>query len=283
MPREYGISNAVPYSTAPAVGVAGDMYYDSTTKALYISDGTAWIICVGVTNLTANELAIFAVTTTKIANNAVTNVKLAQSPTLSLKGNITGATANVADVTLASVTPLLGPYPLIFASAAARDAAITAPSEGMTCYLQDRDIYTNYMGSAWVDLIQAGPWDLTYTPTLTQTATVTKTVSAARYTRNGKTIDGVISLAVTGPGTSNGNIIMSLPVAARATTPSTIGHGWIYDTSLNGLIWGHALLTSTTTFGIKASASAAFVGNGTISGGLASGDSIEVMFHYEAA
>jgi hypothetical protein len=41
-PRSYGVSNSAPYATAPAVGSAGDTYFNTTNKTLYISDGTAW-------------------------------------------------------------------------------------------------------------------------------------------------------------------------------------------------------------------------------------------------
>ena len=39
---------------------------------------------------------------------------------------------------------------LVFASAAARDAAITAPQEGQCCYLKDTDAVLTYSGAAWV-------------------------------------------------------------------------------------------------------------------------------------
>lgn len=42
MPRTYGTTNVAPYATAPAVGPSGDTYYNTTNKALYISDGTQW-------------------------------------------------------------------------------------------------------------------------------------------------------------------------------------------------------------------------------------------------
>lgn len=38
---------------------------------------------------------------------------------------------------------------LVFASAAARDAAITSPQEGQFAYLKDTDVTTYYTGSAW--------------------------------------------------------------------------------------------------------------------------------------
>ena len=37
-----------------------------------------------------------------------------------------------------------------FASAAARDAAVTSPQEGNVCYLKDTDAMMTYSGSAWV-------------------------------------------------------------------------------------------------------------------------------------
>lgn len=43
MPRSFGTTNAAPYATAPAVGAAGDTYFNTTSKTLYLSDGTSWI------------------------------------------------------------------------------------------------------------------------------------------------------------------------------------------------------------------------------------------------
>lgn len=40
--RDYGISNAQALASAPAVGLVGDTYYNTTTKTMYASDGTAW-------------------------------------------------------------------------------------------------------------------------------------------------------------------------------------------------------------------------------------------------
>ena len=40
----------------------------------------------------------------------------------------------------------------VFASASARNSAISSPSEGMICYLSDSDTLQTYSGSAWVDV-----------------------------------------------------------------------------------------------------------------------------------
>jgi len=44
----------------------------------------------------------------------------------------------------------------VFASAAARDAAITSPQEGQFAYLKDTNVTTYYTGSAWTNLDTTG-------------------------------------------------------------------------------------------------------------------------------
>lgn len=45
---------------------------------------------------------------------------------------------------------------LVFASAAARDAAITSPEEGQFAYLKDTNVTTYYTGSAWANIDTTG-------------------------------------------------------------------------------------------------------------------------------
>jgi hypothetical protein len=42
VPRSYGTTNVAPYASAPTVGAVGDEYYNTASKVLYLSDGTAW-------------------------------------------------------------------------------------------------------------------------------------------------------------------------------------------------------------------------------------------------
>ncbi len=44
----------------------------------------------------------------------------------------------------------------VFANATARDAAVTSPQEGNTCYLKDTDVIQVYSGSAWVQKSSSG-------------------------------------------------------------------------------------------------------------------------------
>jgi hypothetical protein len=53
-------------------------------------------------------------------------------------------------LTAADVNGYLMQGVLVFASAAARDAAITSPQEGQACYLKDTNATQTYSGSAWV-------------------------------------------------------------------------------------------------------------------------------------
>jgi hypothetical protein len=69
-----------------------------------------------------------------------------------------------------------------FASAAARDAAITAPEENMVAALRDTDVVTKYTGSAWVEIAYYGAWT-SYTPTWSATGTA---VSLGNGTITGK-------------------------------------------------------------------------------------------------
>ena len=64
------------------------------------------------------------------------------------QGFKTFATGDV--LTAADVNGYLMQGVLVFASAAARDAAITAPQAGQTAYLKDTNTITSYSGSAWV-------------------------------------------------------------------------------------------------------------------------------------
>ena len=49
-------------------------------------------------------------------------------------------------------TYLMNQSVMVFATSAARTSALTAPSEGMTVYLQDSNSFEFYDGSAWVNL-----------------------------------------------------------------------------------------------------------------------------------
>ena len=134
-------------TSAPSSPVTGQIYYNSTDKAVYFWDGTSWINVSGdITAVVAGEgligggttgsvtldlnpdnvtievnndtvrlkdlgvstakLADGAVTTIKIGNNQVTFAKMQQISDLKLVGNVSGATANAAEVSIITSTSL---------------------------------------------------------------------------------------------------------------------------------------------------------------------------------
>jgi hypothetical protein len=86
-------------------------------------------------------------------------------------------------LTAANVNGYLMQGVLVFASAAARDAAITSPQEGQACYLKDTDGVLTYSGSAWVALGGGGGGGMTLLQTLSLTgaSTTSSTFTASDY------------------------------------------------------------------------------------------------------
>lgn len=170
-----------------------------------------------------------------------------------------------------------------FASAAARDTALsTVKTEGMYAFLEDVNTMTVYSGAAWSTIGPVHGSVSTWTPTLTQSGTVTATVTSARYTRVGRWIMGYTRLDVTGTGTATNAVTVSLPVAAASTV---MGSGWIYDSSATTNYTGAASVnTSTTVAMIQHNSTSGFMGAvGNFTAALASGDIVQVSFMYEAA
>lgn len=135
-----------------------------------------------------------------------------------------------------------------------------------------------------------GPPDVAwtaYTPTLTQTGAVTKTVTYARYQRVGRLIVAQFALSCTGAGTGGIAVIMGLPVAAAAVIPAgqTIGAGKIGDASTGLAYRGLAELLTATTFGFipTSGTNNNYLGTVEFTAALASGDGISATVTYEAA
>jgi hypothetical protein len=143
-------------------------------------------------------------------------------------------------------------------------------------------------GVAW----QHGPtaFDLgtdwtSYTPTLTQSATVTKTMTYAKYVKVGRmvTVQGV--LAVTGTGTASQPIIIGLPVtSASSLTSQTIGTGYVLDVSAGAQYLAHAIFATATSIYLLPSTGTAgsALGSSVMTAALASGDTVAINVTYES-
>lgn len=131
-----------------------------------------------------------------------------------------------------------------------------------------------------------GPWT-DYTPTLTQSGAVTKTVTRAKYIQLGKTVHVNVYLTITGTGTANNVVLVGLPVASVADG-ITIGAGRIYDASGPDLLYRSVMcLASTTTVRFEGGNTTLANGLGgsgqPFSAALASGDIVEFTGTYEVA
>lgn len=127
----------------------------------------------------------------------------------------------------------------------------------------------------------------TYVPTLTQSATVTKTVNWARYQQFGKTIHGQVNLSITGSGTASNAVVAGLPVATTANlgTNDNLGVAFIYDASATTKYRAFVQFQSTTSvrFLTLHSTSDNLLGVVDFTAGLAVNDVLVYQFTYEAA
>lgn len=123
-----------------------------------------------------------------------------------------------------------------------------------------------------------------YTPTITQSGTVTKTTTYAKYRSYGGTTDVIVFLTCTGAGTGNNAITVSLPTTAASATANLVGHGEILDAG-TGRYGVSVQIASTTTVNFYR------VDTATVSGvvgvdpnfALANTDTIKFFCTYEQA
>lgn len=120
----------------------------------------------------------------------------------------------------------------------------------------------------------------TFVPTLTQSVTVTKTVSYAKYIQVGKTMIGMVNETVTGSGTSGEVIAVGLPVAAAAGTAGCVGS---YFYNANGAVYsGSLFLASSTTAQLGAANGGTWLGASPVIAAVSS-HVISYVFTYETA
>lgn len=142
------------------------------------------------------------------------------------------------------------------------------------------DINTYLMG-------EGGAWT-SWTPVVTQSGTVTFTNTRSRYARYGRTIHFSIDLIVTGSGSGNNAISITLPVTAAAAACVSGGSGNLFDASVPATYPFIVGPSTTTTFQLMDSATASNtpqlgLTGSSMSAGLAVNDIIRVSCTYEAA
>jgi hypothetical protein len=144
--------------------------------------------------------------------------------------------------------------------------------------LTESDINTYLMG-------EGGAWS-TWSPTLTQSGTVTATTNTAAFGRWGRLIVAVFRLTVTGTGTASNAVTVSLPVTA-ARTNDYVGAGAIYDNSATLNYGANIALNSSTTVAFNAQANQSGpdvrLGVAQFTAALAVNDIVSGFVVYEAA
>jgi len=142
-------------------------------------------------------------------------------------------TFNTGDVlTAADVNGYLMQGVLVFASAAARDAAITSPQEGQIAYLKDTNGTTYYTGSAWAALVPTSfgkVLQVVYASYSTSTATTSTTYGdtglSATITPSAATSKVMVLTGQTlSMSRSDGGLYSKLKLLRGATDILTIGN-----------------------------------------------------------
>lgn len=172
--------------------------------------------------------------------------------------------------------------------------SITRPGSPVTNKLireTDTDRILVYNGSAWKIVADMGP-RRTYTPTWTQSATISKTVVRSEYRYIGREVSGVVFLTATSAGTASNAMVVTNPVAAAWTSNQSIGSGFYTNGSFNipiivqmgilGFVFIPALTISTNFFGTQSFFYTSGAGaNTSFTPTVASGHSIIFCYQYE--
>jgi hypothetical protein len=142
---------------------------------------------------------------------------------------------------------------MVFATAAARDAAITSPQEGMIAVLKDSDGVFMYNGTAWIQDSGISAYT-TFTPTLSGW-TIGDGSFTTYYRVFGKTVHyyGIFSIgSTTTVGGSATNFTITVPATSRFGTQYVqAGTAQFRDASTGSNVMGQVLTLSTTTVGIQ--------------------------------
>lgn len=135
---------------------------------------------------------------------------------------------------------------MTFATTAARDAAITAPSEGMFAYSLADDEFYVYSGSAWL------PFDISWkswTPTINGVTLGSGYTLSATYVQIGKTVVANFYFALGSTSAVTGDVNFSLPVNhANTNRSSAAGNATIIDASPNARYSGMCYPVSTPSY-----------------------------------
>ena len=141
---------------------------------------------------------------------------------------------------------------MVFATAAARDAAITAPQEGMIAVLKDSDGVFMYNGTAWIQDSGIAAYT-SFTPTLGGW-TLGNGTFLAYYKVLGKMVHyyGRFTFGSTSSVPASGAFTVTLPETSRFAAESIqIGLGRFIDVSASINVVGQTAMQSSTVMAVQ--------------------------------
>lgn len=129
-----------------------------------------------------------------------------------------------------------------------------------------------------------GVWT-NYSPTWTQSATITHTVNWAKYAKVGRITLLSVYLTATSAGTANNAVTVTLPTTAANAGAVAGGGFFLFDASASTFYTGIPLLATTSTVVFYANAVTAAIGQtgGSFTAAIASSDQIRFNLVYESA
>jgi len=112
-----------------------------------------------------------------------------------------------------------------FASAAARDAAVTSPQEGNVCYLKDTDAVMTYSGSAWVAVGGTATFNTGFNSVATQENTTSATYTGLTTALAVTVTTGTKALVIISGAFQNGSLasagFMSYAISGATTVAAS--------------------------------------------------------------
>jgi hypothetical protein len=128
--------------------------------------------------------------------------------------------------------------------------------------------------------VGVGAWT-SFTPTLVQSVAVTKTTVQASYMKIGRLCVVNYYLSVTGAGTAANVVQLGLPLASNSVAFAGVGSGMIFDSSVSTFYSGTAIIDTATTVKFAPNAVGNYLGAGSFTAGLASGDIVSAFIAYQ--
>ncbi len=215
-------------SVVTANGFSGSVANATTTPAITLSTtvaaglikstGSAFVAAISgtdyqpagnyITSLTSDVVAAGpGAAAATIQTNVVTNSKLAQVPTNTIKGNNTGSTSNVLDLTAAQVNTMLGTVTSVSGTAPVMSSGGATPAISMPVSTNGAD---GYLSAADHTTFSAKQDPLSFVPPLVNTA-----LSVAI---NGSVADDKLSFAATADATKLLNFDLSGETTGKTLT-----------------------------------------------------------------